>query len=107
MMARKKKYPEGKPMLGVGALNDLNPKNNNFVIEIRGLINSNPQVLADPNLMGFLRLALFRANAGENISNVAKELDDELSDYLVKNNFQAPAGVRKLQAALKPYTESL
>lgn len=103
----KKKFPEGKPMLGVGALNDLNPKNNNFVIEIRTLINDNPDVMANSDVMGFLKLALFRANAGENINEVAKELDDELSGYLVKNNFKAPAGVRKLQEALKHYTEVL
>lgn len=103
----KKKFPEGKPMLGVGALNDLNPQNNNFVIEIRTLINDNPDVMANSDVMGFLKLALFRANAGENINEVAKELDDELSGYLVKNNFKAPAGVRELQEALKHYTEIL
>lgn len=105
-MARKKKFPEGKPMLGVGALNDLKPENNNFVIEIRSLIAANPDVMTSPAIMQFLELALFRANAGENINEVAKMLDDELSGYLVNNSFKAPLGVRKLQEALKHYTKA-
>lgn len=100
-MARKKKFPEGKPMLGIGALNDLNPKNNDFIIKIRTLINDDPDVMANVEVMKFLKLALFRASAGENVSEVAKELDDELSGYLVKNSFNAPAGVKKLQEDLK------
>lgn len=78
-MVRKKKFPKGKPMLGVGALNDLAPKNNNFVIGIKSLIDANPDVMAKLTIMKSLELALFRANAGEPVAEIAKMLDDELS----------------------------
>ncbi|RVU70884.1 MULTISPECIES: bacteriocin immunity protein [Lactobacillus] len=103
----KRKYPEGKPMLGVGVLNDLSPKNNDFVIKIRSLINANPEVVANPDVMKFLKLALFRTSSGEPVTEVAKALDDELSGYLLKNHFKASVGVRKLQEELKFYTEVL
>ena len=106
-MARKKKFPKGKSMIGVGALNELRPQNDNFVIKVRSLIDANPEVMANQTIMKFLELALFRANEGEPVNEVAKTLDDELSGYLVKNNFKAPKGVQELQAELKHYTEVL
>lgn len=106
-MARKKKFPKGKSMIGVGALNELKPQNDNFVIKIRSLIDDNPEVMANQTIMKFLELALFRASEGEPINEVAKTLDDELSGYLVKNSFKAPQGVRELQEELKHYTEVL
>lgn len=102
-MARKKKYPEGKPMLDVGALNDLNPKNSDFVREISALIKENEAVLVSPELRSYLQLAIYQAKADEEVEEIAKKLADELARYSVKNNFQVPAGVRKLQAALKNY----
>lgn len=102
-MARKKKYPAGKPMLGVGALNDINPQNNNFVNELRNLINKAPEILANQELMKYLNLALFRANEGQEIKTVAKGLDQELAAYLAKNNFRAPVGLQKLRQAVQTY----
>lgn len=106
-MARKKKFPKGKSMIGVGVLNELKPQNDNFVIKIRSLIDANPEVMANQTIMKFLELALFRANEGEPVNEVAKTLDDELSGYLVKNNFKAPQGIQELQTELKHYTEIL
>ncbi len=102
-MARKKKFPEGKPMLDVGALNDLNPKNGDFVREISSLVNANEALLVSPQLRSYVLLALYQAKANEDVASVAKKLTDELAGYSVRNNFQVPAGVRKLQAALKEY----
>lgn len=102
-MARKKKYPDGKPMLGVGALNDINPQNNNFVSELSTLVKADPEILAKQELMELLNLALFRANEGQEIKTVAKDLDRELAAYLEKNSFQAPVGIQKLRKTLQTY----
>lgn len=53
--------------------------------------------------MKFVKLALFRASEDEPVQEIAKELDDELSGYLVKTDFKVPAGVTKLQETLKSY----
>lgn len=102
-MAGKKKYPEGQPMLGVGALNDLDPLNINFIKKIVGLTNARPAVLADPQLMTYLRLAVFTAKAGEDVSAIAKKLEGEINNYLVQRNFHSPAGLKEIQAAIKNY----
>ena len=41
----------------------------------------------------------------EPVHEIANELDDGLSGYLAKNDFKAPAGVKKLQAELQKYIE--
>ena len=88
------KYPK---MEGVGTHLNINPKDNDFMIKVRELVDN------DPELLGFVKLALFRASEDEPVQEIAKELDDELSGYLVKTDFKVPAGVTKLQENLKSY----
>ena len=91
--------------MGVGLHNDVSPENNDFMIKVREMVNSDPNLLGDKNIMKFVELALFKAAKNEPRNEIARELDDELSDYLVKNKFRAPESVKKLQKILKPYTE--
>lgn len=102
-MTSKKKYPEGTPMLGVGALNDLDPQNIKFIKEIVGLVNGQPAILLDPQLMTYLRLAVFTAKAGDDVQAIAQKLNAEMKDYLVQHQFQGPVGLKQLQAAVKTY----
>lgn len=94
-------------MEGVGLHNDISPEDNELMIKIRELVNSDPDLLGNEDIMKFVEVALFRASKNEPRNVIAKELDEELSGYLVKNKFKAPEGVKKLQAVLKPYTEVL
>lgn len=73
-MVRKKKFPKGKPMLGVGALNDLAPKNNNFVIGIRSLIDANPEVKIVTN---GVETALCSLNHGINMIMIGGRVKDD------------------------------
>lgn len=69
------------------------------MIKVRELVNNDPELLGNNDIMKFVKLALFRASEDEPVQEIAKELDDELSGYLVK----VPAGVTKLQETLKSY----
>lgn len=93
------------PYEGVGMHADLRPEDNDFMIKVREMINSDPNLLGDENIMKFVKVALFRAGKNEPVHEIARELDEELSGYLVKNKFKAPESVKKLQAELQPYTE--
>ena len=94
------KYPK---MEGVGTHLNINPKDNDFMIKVRELVNNDPELLGNNDIMKFVKLALFRASEDEPVQEIAKELDDELSGYLVKTDFKVPAGVTKLQETLKSY----
>lgn len=93
------------PMEGVGMPPDINIKDKDFMIKVRELVNSDLDLLGNSDIMKLVKVALFRASKNEPVHEIAKELDEGLSGYLVKNDFKAPAGVKKLQAALKIYTE--
>ena len=69
------------------------------MIKVRELVNNDPELLGNNDIMKFVKLALFRASEDEPVQEIAKELDDELSGYLVK----VSAGVTKLQETLKSY----
>lgn len=94
------KYPK---LEGVGTHLNINPKDNDFMIKVRELVNNDPELLGNNDIMKFVKLALFRASEDEPVQEIAKELDDELSGYLVKTDFKMPAGVTKLQETLKSY----
>ena len=94
------KYPK---MEGVVTHLNINPKDNDFMIKVRELVNSDPELLGNSNIMKFVKPALFRASEDEPVNEIAKELDDELSGYLVKPDFKVPVGVTKLQETLKSY----
>lgn len=96
-----------KPVAGVGMHQDIRPENNNFIIKVRELVNSDPDLLGNKDIMKFVELAIFKAEKNEPRDEIAKELDDELSGYLLKNKFKAPKAVHKLQAELKHFTEVL
>ena len=83
------------PMEGVGTHPDISPKDNEFMIKVRELVD----------IMKLVKVALFRAGKNEPVHEIANELDDGLSGYLAKNDFKAPAGVKKLQAELQKYIE--
>lgn len=89
---------------GISIHNDMSPENTEFVIKVRNLVDSDPDLLGDKEIMKFVKLALFKASKNESRREIAKELDEELSGYLVKDKFNAPSGVRKLQEELKHYT---
>lgn len=91
------------PMEGVGTHLDISPKDNEFMIKIRELVDSDPDLLANSDIMKLVKVALFRAGKNEPVHEIAKELDDGLSGYLAKNDFKAPAGVKKLQLELEKY----
>ena len=78
--------------------------NNEFIIKVRSLVNSDPDLIGNEDIMKIVKLALYKASKDEPRAEVAKELDDELSVYLAKNKFKVPNGVRKLQEELKKYT---
>lgn len=92
-------------MMGVGMHDDVSPENNDFMIKVREMVNSDPNLLGDADIMKFVELALFKASKNEPRDEIARELDDELSGFLVKTKFKAPESVKKLQALLKQYTE--
>lgn len=96
-----------KPDEGVGMHQDLTPENNEFITKLRWMVNRDPDLLGNKDIMKFVELAIFKASKNEPRDEIAKELDEELSDYLVKTDFKAPSGVKKLQAELKKYTEVL
>lgn len=102
-MARKKKYPEGQPMLGVGALNDINPQNRNFVNDLKKFVKQEPAILTSHSLVQLLNVALFKANEGEAVKSVAQELDHKLAAYVAQNPLQAPSGLQKLRQTLQTY----
>lgn len=91
--------------MGVGMHPDINEKDNDFMIEVRELVNSDPALVNNADIMKLVEVALFRAGKNEPVNEIAKELDGGLSGYLVKHDFKAPAAVKKLQAELKHYTE--
>ncbi len=78
------KYPK---LEGVGTHLNINPKDNDF-IKVRELVNNDPELLGNNDIMKFVKLALFRASEDEPVQEIAKELDDELSGYLVKTDFK-------------------
>ncbi|MDE7056812.1 bacteriocin immunity protein [Lactobacillus intestinalis] len=90
--------------MGVGMHNNTYAANNEFIIKVRSLVNSDPDLIGNEDIMKIVKLALYKASKDEPRAEVAKELDDELSVYLAKNKFKAPKGVRKLQEELKKYT---
>ena len=93
------------PMEGVGTHPDISPKDNEFMIKVRELVDSDPDLLGYSDIMKLVKVALFRAGKNEPVHEIANELDDGLSGYLAKNDFKAPAGVKKLQAELQKYIE--
>lgn len=111
----KMKYDKGidwrqimrNPDEGVGMHQDVSPENNEFIIKVRELVNTDPDLLGNEDIMKFVKLAIFKAEKNEPRDEIAKELDDELSGYLLKNKFKAPKSVHKLQAELKHFTEVL
>ena len=90
--------------MGVGMNNNTKAANNEFIIKVRSLVNSDPDLIGNEDIMKIVKLALYKASKDEPRAEVAKELDDELSVYLAKNKFKVPKGVRKLQEELKKYT---
>lgn len=58
------------------------------MIKVRELVNNDPELLGNNDIMKFVKLALFRASEDEPVQEIAKELDDELSGYLVKTDFK-------------------
>ena len=88
----------------VGMHNNTYAANNEFIIKVRSLVNSDPDLIGNEDIMKIVKLALYKASKDEPRAEVAKELDDELSVYLAKNKFKVPNGVRKLQEELKKYT---
>ena len=90
--------------MGVGMHNNTYAANNEFIITVRSLVNSDPDLIGNEDIMKIVKLALYKASKDEPRAEVAKELDDELSVYLAKNKFKVPNGVRKLQEELKKYT---
>lgn len=90
--------------MGVGMHNNTYAANNEFIIKVRSLVNSDPDLIGNEDIMKIVKLALYKASKDEPRAEVAKELDDELSVYLAKNKFKVPKGVRKLQEELKKYT---
>lgn len=91
------------PMEGIGTHPDINPEDNEFMIKVRELVNSDPDLLGNSDIMKLVKVALFRATKNEPVHEIARELDDGLSGYLAKNDFKAPDGVKKLQAELQKY----
>ncbi|WP_289762175.1 bacteriocin immunity protein [Lactobacillus intestinalis] len=90
--------------MGVGMHNNTYAANNEFIIKVRSLVNSDPDLIGNEDIMKIVKLALYKASKDEPRAEVAKELDDELSVYLAKNKFKVPKDVRKLQEELKKYT---
>ncbi|GAA2862645.1 bacteriocin immunity protein [Lactobacillus intestinalis] len=90
--------------MGVGMHNNTYAANNEFIIKVRSLVNNDPDLIGNKDIMKIVKLALYKASKDEPRAEVAKELDDELSVYLAKNKFKVPKGVRKLQEELKKYT---
>ena len=90
--------------MGVGMHNNTYAANNEFIIKVRSLVNSDPDLIGNEDIMKIVKLALYKASKDEPRAEVAKELDDELSVYLAKNKLKVPNGVRKLQEELKKYT---
>lgn len=93
------------PMEGVGTHPDISPKDNEFMIKVRELVDSDPNLLGNSDIMKLVKVALFKAGKNEPVHEIANELDDGLSGYLAKNDFKAPAGVKKLQTELQKYIE--
>ena len=48
------------------------------MIKVRELVNNDPELLGNNDIMKFVKLAFFRASEDEPVQEIAKELDDEL-----------------------------
>lgn len=95
------------PMEGVSMKEDMSPEDRELMIKIRSMVDSNPDLLGNEDIMKCVKVALYRCSRNEPRDLIAKELDEELSGYLLKNKYNAPKEVVNLQKALKHFTEVL
>lgn len=68
-------------MMGVGMHNDVSFEDNEFMINVRNLVNADPDLLGNEDIMKFVKVSLFKAGKNEPLHEIAKELDEELSGY--------------------------
>ena len=72
------------PMEGVGTHPDISPKDNEFMIKVRELVDSDPDLLGNSDIMKLVKVALFRAGKNEPVHEIANELDDGLRSKNLK-----------------------